>query len=184
MFESIQPSLSVQEYLDLEKSSKERHENIGGHLYAIAEASQRHSRITGNIFTALWALSNGLGCRIFQNGMRLRIGEATFYYPDVMVVCEQEEPDPYFEVNPCILIEVLSPSTKTVDLREKMLEYKRLPSLHTYLIIDPESLFVRHLWRDEEGVWQQEGITGSGDLPLPYLNATLSLSQIYRNVFN
>ena len=78
---------------------------------------------------------------------------------------------------------MLSPSTKSIDVREKMLEYKRLPSLQSYLIIDAESLMVRHCWHDEKGEWQQEDITSSGDIALPCLDTVLSLAQIYRNVF-
>lgn len=183
MFESIRLSLSVQEYLDSEKSSKERHEYLDGYLHAMAGGSGRHNRIAGNIYVAAWNATLEVPCRVYQEGMKLRIGEAAFYYPDVMVVCDEEQPDPYFETDPCILVKVLSPSTKSIDVREKMLEYKRLPSLQTYLIIDAESLMVRRYWRDEKGEWMQEDITGSGNIPLPCLNDTLSLTQIYRNVF-
>ena len=183
MFESIRPSLSVQEYLALEKTAEERHEYVDGYLYAMAGASQRHSRIAGNIFANVWQSALGKNCRVHQNDMRLRVGKTAFYYPDVMVVCNKEEPDPYFETEPCILVEVLSPSTTHIDVREKLREYKRLSSLGTYLIIDPDSLFVRHFWRDNEGVWQQEDITGSGDISLSCLESTLSLTQVYRNVF-
>lgn len=182
MFESVRPDLSVQAYLDSEKSSKERREYLGGYLYAMAGGTGRHNRISLNVAATFLGASSS-GCRVYQEGMKLRIGEAIFYYPDVMVVCGKEQPDPYFETEPCVLVEVLSPSTKQTDLREKMLEYKRLPSLETYLIVDPDSLFIRHFWCDDGGAWQQQDITGSGDIVLPCLESTLTLSQVYQNVF-
>ena len=183
MIKSLQAALSAENYLELEESSEERHEFLGGYLYAMAGGSQKHSRIVGNIFATLWQKAVDKNCRIHQEGMKLRVEASAFYYPDVMVVCGKEEPDPYFETEPCILVEVLSPSTKHIDVREKMLEYKRLPNLQTYLIVDPDSLFVRHLWRDAEGDWQQQDVTGSGDLDMPCLGTSLKLSQIYRGVF-
>ncbi|CAN5795451.1 Uma2 family endonuclease [soil metagenome] len=183
MIKPLQSVLSPEDYLEMEKSSEERHEFLSGYMYAMAGASQRHSRIVGNIFATLWQTALNKSCRVHQADMKLRVETSAFYYPDVMVVCDKEEPDPYFETEPCILVEVLSPSTKHIDVREKMLEYKRLPSLQTYLIVDLDSLFVRHLWRDDAGEWQQQDTTGSGTLDMPCLGATLKLSQIYRGVF-
>ena len=182
MIRPLQSVLSADEYLELEKSSEKRHEYVEGRLYAMAGGSGRHNRVSLNIAAAFLAVASSK-CRVYQEGMKLQVGETVFYYPDVMVVCDKEEPDPYFETEPCILVEVVSPSTKHIDVREKMLEYKRLPSLQTYLIVDPDSLFVRHLWRDAEGDWQQQDVTGSGDLDMPCLGTSLKLSQIYRGVF-
>lgn len=183
MIKPLQSVLSPEHYLELEKSSEERHEFLSGYMHAVAGGTRRHNQIAGNIFANFWTAALNTSCRVFQEGMTLRAGELAFYYPDVRVVCDKEEPDPYFETDPCILVEVLSPSTKHIDVREKMLEYKRLPSLQTYLIVDPDSLFVRHLWRDDAGEWQQQDVTGSGTLAMPCLGTPLKLSQIYRGVF-
>ena len=183
MIKPLESVLSAEDYLELERSSEQRREFLNGYMYAMAGGTRRHNQIAGNIFATFWTAALTTSCRVFQEGMKLRAGEFAFYYPDVMVVCDKAEPDPYYETEPCILVEVLSPSTQHIDVREKMLEYKRLPSLQTYLIIDPDSLFVRHLWRDAAGDWQQQDITGSGDLAMPCLGTPLKLSQIYRGVF-
>ncbi len=115
--------------------------------------------------------------------MKLRTSESIFHYPDVMVVCGCDEPGPFFETEPCILVEVLSPSTKGTDLREKLTAYKSLPSVQTYLIVDAERLAVQRFWVEPDGRWQQEDLTGDGDIPLLRLGGVLSLPQIYRGVF-
>ncbi len=116
--------------------------------------------------------------------MKLRTEDNVFYYPDVMAVCNKPEPDPFFETEPCILVEVLLPSTKNTDLREKLTAYKSLPSVQTYLIVEAERLAVRRFWVDETRRWKQEDLTGDGDIPLPCLGGELSLPQIYRDVFS
>lgn len=182
-------AISVKEYLESEPSSPVRREYVGGQIYAMAGGSSRHNRIALGIAAYLLGLGRP-NCRIYQEGMKLHIGreqkndaDKLFYYPDVMVVCNKSEPDPYFETEPCILVEVLSPSTATIDLREKRLEYARIPSLQTYLIVDPDSYFVRHFWRDAEGNWQHQDYSGDGEIPLPCLDTVLKLPQIYRGIF-
>lgn len=175
--------MSAEQYLAFEERSELRHEFVAGSVHAMAGGSGRHNRIAGNTFAQFWNLAQDKPCRVYQEGMKLRAAESVFYYPDVMVVCNKEEPDPYFETEPCILVEVLSPSTKDIDLREKLLSYKSLPSVQAYLAIDAERVAVQHFWCDELGTWQQQTHSGEGEIKLPCLNNTISLAQIYRSVF-
>jgi Uma2 family endonuclease len=174
--------MTVEDYLAFEKDAELRHEYLGGFLHLMAGGSGRHNRISLNIAATCLGLAPA-ACRVYREGMKLRADETTFYYPDVMVVCDKDTPDLFFESEPCILVEVLSSSTKTIDVREKLLQYKRLPSLQNYLIVDQESLLVRHLWRDDEGHWQQEDLSGSATISLPCLSGKISLQDIYRGIF-
>jgi Uma2 family endonuclease len=61
-------------------------------------------------------------------------------YPDVVVTCHPQDLAPdaqkdYVEA-PTLLLEVLSDSTEPVDRLEKLLPYRRLPSLHKYALIN------------------------------------------------
>ncbi|MCA9836013.1 MAG: Uma2 family endonuclease [Trueperaceae bacterium] len=182
MFKLPEQALSPEDYLVFEAQSETRHEYIGGTLHAMAGGTIRHNRISLNIAAYFLSIAPE-ACRVYQEGMKLRVAENVFYYPDVMVVCHKPEQNPYFETEPCILVEVLSQSTKDIDLREKMLSYKSLPSAELYLIVDTERLAVRQYWRDGEGKWQLQEHAGDGDIALPCLSGVLSLPQIYRNVF-
>lgn len=179
----LSPFMALDVYLELEQTLTTRHEYVGGYRYAVQAESSRHNRVALNIATHLLNLAESRPCRVYQTGTKLRAGESLFYYPDVMVVCDKPEPDSYFELEPCILVEVLSPGTKYTDLREKLTAYKSLPSVQTYLIVEAERLAVRHIAKRADGTWLQEDLTGDGDIPLPCLGGVLSLPQIYRNVF-
>ena len=116
--------MAVTEYLESEIGSAVRREYVGGQVYAMAGSSPRYSRIAGNIHAHFWQLAQNRPCRVRQEAVKLRIGtdedpEVAFYYPDVMVVCDKTPPHEYCETEPCILVEVLSPSTVNTDLREK-----------------------------------------------------------------
>lgn len=176
--------LSAEEYLKLEETVTTKHEYVGGQIYDHAGASDRHNRIAGNIFARLWNAARGGPCRVYMSDMKLRVPDDAFYYPDVMVACEPPETDnPLFRSDPCLVMEVTSPSTKSIDRREKLLAYRKLPSLKAYLIVDQESLRVERHWRDEAGQWwQAEAVGTEGIVPVPCPEIELTLPQIYEGL--
>jgi Uma2 family endonuclease len=104
------------------------------------------------------------------------------YYPDVMVVCESSSDDPYVEQEPCLIVEVFSPSTEGTDSREKVAAYKRIPSLKAYLIVDQERPRVERHFRTDQGDWLQEDLIGDGDFLVPCPPIHLTLARIYRSL--
>jgi Uma2 family endonuclease len=174
-------ALSVEEYLRLEEASLERNEYVAGQIYALAGASLRHNRILGNIFGRLWAVARGGPCRVYAAEVKLRAADDVIYYPDVMVACGSETGHPLLEHAPCLVVEVISPSTGAIDRREKLAAYKRLPSLQAYLIVDQDQRRVERYWR-EEGEWWEQEIAEQGVVPIPCPATQLSLEEIYEGV--
>lgn len=83
----------------------------------------------GNLHYLLYPLARRKGCRLYVADMKLRVGEATFYYPDLTAVCAPPPENPFYEEAACLVVEVLSPATEGVDRREKLWRYLSLPSL-------------------------------------------------------
>ena len=145
-------SLSEAEYLESEDLAPRKREYVAGEIYAMAGASARHNRISGNAYTKLDAATRGTPCEIFIADMKVKV-EAwrAFYYPDVMLVCPQPGDDhPLYRTRPCLIVEVLSPSTASIDEREKWLHYRDLPSLRYYLLIDSEKRHARIRSREDD----------------------------------
>ncbi len=170
--------MSVEDYLEMEKTATVRHEYVAGEVYAMVGVSRRHSRIAGNVFRLLAVASAGGSCRVHQSDMKLQI-EDVFYYPDVMVACEDEPEDPYYEDSPCLVVEVVSPSTESTDRREKLAAYKRIPGLKAYLIVDQDRMRVERHFRDEEGVWLRADLVDEGRFSVPCPEMSLTLAEIY-----
>lgn len=181
MAESVapHPPLRVEQYLELERDAPVRHEFVGGKLYAMSGDSRRHNRIAGNIYIELRAAASGTACRVYMSDMKVQTADEAFYYPDVMVACEAEPDDPYLEHAPCVVVEVVSPSTEMIDRREKLAAYKRMPSLRAYLIVDQDSPRVERHFRDETGQWLQSDVIGTGAFPVPCVDTELTLLDIY-----
>ncbi len=171
--------LSVEEYLELEKSATVKHEYVGGEIHAMVGASRRHNRIAGNIFRKLADAAEGGPCRVYISDMKLQI-EDVFYYPDVMVACGEPPENEYLEDEPCLVVEVTSPGTETIDRREKLANYQGISSLRAYVIVAQERRWVSHYQRDESGVWLRGDLVEEGgfDVPCPP-GGRLTLDEIY-----
>src|SRR5215472_9468794 len=134
--------MTFEEFLAFEEASPTKHELVAGYVFdwnggeirGLAGATRRHNGIAGNIFARLWNARRG-GCQVYGSDMRLRVRDTASYYPDVQVVCDPTDTNEQFTSRPCLIVEVLSPSTASVDRREKLLEYQSLDSLRAYLIV-------------------------------------------------
>jgi Uma2 family endonuclease len=178
-------SYSTAEYLDMEFDSSVKHEYIAGEVYAMSGASERHNRIAGNAYYRFRTAARGGPCGVYISDMKLRIqAQNSFYYPDVMLTCQADDDHPLYKTAPCIVVEVLSPSTAAIDRREKWLAYRGIASLTAYLLIDAEQRRAEYFQRDETGGWKQGVLEGDEILNLQCgaLNIPLSLDDLYEDV--
>ena len=179
----LQP-LSEEAYLSAERCSALKHEYVDGQVYALAGAADRHNLISMNIAGYLWGASRGGPCRVYSSDMKVRVQNdltSRFYYPDVMVTCDPDDTEDYFKVSPCLIAEILSPSTQGTDRREKLFAYQSVPSLNYYLIVEPDERFVELYRRDAQGWWYHE-FREDGVLKLECPKLELSLAQIYEGL--
>ena len=113
--------------------------------------------------------------------MRLRIGDDAVYYPDGQVVCEPEDAEQRYTTAPCVVVEVLSPSTESIDLREKLVAYRRISSLQAYVIVYRDQRRVLCHWR-EDTVWYDALIGAGGRVKFPCPAVELTLAEIYEGL--
>lgn len=168
--------VSLAEYLRSEPDSRQRREYVRGTVRAIARASEQHNRLAGRVYARLLQAEDR-GCRAFIGDMRLDIGDVQ-YYPDVILVCQD---DPYQKRHPCVLVEVLSPSTRNTDLLEKRLAYTGIESLQLYLILEPQHPKVVGYYRIPEG-FEERQWEGEGTVEVPCAGISLELSELYQNL--
>ena len=174
--------ISPEEYLEGERLSEIRREYVDGYVYAMAGASDDHNRIALNLATELQTALRGKRCEAFTNDMKLRMPPAipeAFYYPDVLVACEETDNARYFREQPSILFEVLSPETERIDRREKANAHRQIPSVKVYVLLEQDRIAVTVL-RNAEAGWTTESIEGKdARLRLPEISVEISLERIY-----
>lgn len=176
--------ISEQEYLEGEKFAEERHEYVDGVAYAMAGASRRHNSIAFNIAFQLRLASRDKPCDIHLSDVKARAQRSkAYYYPDVIVSCEQDEADEYYLEKPCLIVEVTSQATQWKDFTEKAVAYQKLASLQVYLIVAQDQPLVTMYYRDEESGWEVARFDDMGQsLTLPCPDSTLTLAEIYEGI--
>jgi Uma2 family endonuclease len=177
--------LSEEEYLATEESAAVRHEYVDGQIFAMAGAGKRHNRIVTNLAFHLRGPARGGPCGVYVNDMKLRLEwRKSFYYPDVMLGCERDDSHDLYLERPCLVAEVLSPSTETVDKREKLNAYQSMPSLRYILLVSSSSADATYYVRNAADEWEIARLEENEVLLVECggYRAALSLEDIYEDV--
>jgi Uma2 family endonuclease len=127
----------------------------------------------------------GSGCRPFNSDTKIRVRLPThvrFYYPDASVICRPNPQSDSFQDEPAAIVEVLSRKTRRIDEGEKKDAYLTIPSLSAYLLVEQEMPAVVVHRRTEQGFVREvyEGL--SAVIPLPDLDTSLPLAELYDGV--
>lgn len=179
----LKTKISVEDYLEGEKISPVKHEYIDGEVFAMAGTSDRHNRIAGDIYTALAVHLRNSPCEPFSSDIKVQAARNVFYYPDILVSCEENPESPYFRNQPILIIEITSPSTEKVDRREKLLFYLQMPSVQEYAIVDQKKMAVEVHRRQPDGRWITYYFDESDDIvEFASVGLSLPLTEIYRRV--
>jgi Uma2 family endonuclease len=181
------PTLSSEEYVDLERTSEIRHEFLDGVVYAMAGESPAHSTICFNLAVSTGTQIIDKSCRGFSPNMKVRAGASGLYaYPDLMIVCgEPRFHDEHGDilVNPTVIFEVLSPSTEKYDRNEKFMRYRnQIETLRDYVMVAQDRPHVEHHSRQVDGSWRRTDVSGlENTLQLASIECQVPLADIYRN---
>lgn len=186
---STQPKhrYAADEYLELDRAAEVRSEFVDGEIYGMAGASARHVQIVGNLVRGLGNRLLERPCVVYSSDLRVCVDRKRMYaYPDVAVVCEEPQ---FLDVemdtllNPVLIIEVLSESTKNYDRGEKFLRYRSLPSFREYILVAQDRVYVEHLLKQDDGTWVfSETGDPSGVVEIASVGCRIPLSEIYLKV--
>jgi Uma2 family endonuclease len=185
---TLAPScLTVKEYLLKESQADEKSELIEGVLVPMAGASANHNRIVINFSRLLPPEIPGQTVDIFISDMRLGLPDyATYTYPDIVVVRGEpqfQSPKQTEVLNPCLLVEVLSPSTDRYDKTDKFRLYRSLPSLEEYLLISQTDYLVQQYTKVDDRRWLlQDWIGLEAIFTLSSLGVEIALQDLYKRV--
>jgi Uma2 family endonuclease len=140
--------MTVDQYLAWAERRPGRYELVNGAVLEMSPETAGHAKRKAAVYVALMTAirRNGVNCHALPDGMTVRIDETTAFEPDAVGYCGEEMDPAEIEVfNPVIVAEVLSPSTRHVDLSAKLAGYLRVPGIMHYLIVDPvQPLIVHH----------------------------------------
>ncbi|MGI8668644.1 MAG: Uma2 family endonuclease [Aridibacter sp.] len=174
------------DYLEFERNADTKHEFRNGKIVAMAGASDMHNVISSNIYGEIYIKLKGSECRPFSSDMRVKAETGSYFYPDIVITCgerefEDEENDVL--INPKVIVEVLSKSTKLKDRNEKFDSYLKLESLTDYVLVEQNEMRIEHYFRTDENEWKFRLLENAEDeLVFNSINCKVFLNEIYTEV--
>jgi Uma2 family endonuclease len=109
-----------------------------------------------------------LDCEALADGMTVEVDADTDYEPDAVVnYGPRLHPDATVATNPVIVVEVLSPSTQSVDSSEQLADHFRVPSIQHYLKVRARRQEIIHHWREGDEIVSRAVNVGSIQLDPP-----------------
>jgi Uma2 family endonuclease len=157
---------TYEDYLRLPDDGQ-RYEVIRGVLYVAPAPNYDHQLAHSQLFRALsnYIVENRLGVLLSAPfDVILPEGIATPVEPDLLFIKEEDRPrrgDKNFEGVPDLLVEILSPSTRSYDRKTKLAAYRDAGVPELWLV-DPQTFsVVIYGWKDEQFTELERG--GEGD---------------------
>jgi Uma2 family endonuclease len=175
--------MTLAEFLEWERAEDGRHEFYRGETFAMVGGTARHNRVILNLASRIGEHLDGTQCQVFAENMKVQLASEAVLYPDVMVTCGKADAGDEQSVNdPKLVIEVLSPSTKGYDKRDKFILYRTLSSLREYVLIDPATRVVEVFTLADAGTWLLTDQSEAGDLRLASIDCAMPMAQVFKGV--
>ena len=182
-----QQTYTLDEYFAQEISSPDRHEYRNGEIILMTGGTPNHNQITLNLAGALNFALRRQPYHVFVTDQRLWVPQMQLHtYPDVMIIqqpIELEEGRNDTVMNPLVIAEVLSKSTRSYDKDEKFAAYRSIPSFSEYIIIEQVEPHVEHYTKTEGQAWlfrEYDGLDAT--LSLDKIEFTIALADLYDKV--
>ena len=169
---------TYEDYLDIDRTTKERVELIDGRIYMMAGASAAHQDTVLNIALILKNLSKEKErClpRIAPFDLKLFNGsDRNVVQPDVMLFCEDED-------IPCAIFEVLSDSTAHKDKSVKKALYERF-GIKEYFLVDTTLKIVDKYELERGRYYYVQGFSIEDDMPVGCLDDDICIAEVFENI--
>jgi len=182
--ENSPQKFTPEEYLDWEEEQQIKHEYLGGQVYAMSGGTVNHGRIAANFIIIFGNHLRGSGCRVQTSDVKVEIPKFREYvYPDVSVTCDERDKTATKSIShPCLIVEVLSPSTEGYDRGGKFKLYQRSESLQDYVLVNAEKMEVDLYRKNEQGKWEIINYELENLVELQSVNLTFAIEQIYDGI--
>lgn len=174
--------VTVEEYFELDESNPDvRYEYIDGHIRMLSGGTPDHAKIAANLIIAIGSqLSDS--CSIYTSDVRVQLAEDRYVRPDVSVSCDTRDQNQKKVIQyPCLVIEVLSPSTEAYDRSKKLLYYQACPSIQEYVLVNTHFQWVEVFRRNSNNLWVHHAFELDDEIELTSVGSRFPIVKVYRN---
>lgn len=176
--------MSFEEFAEWIPKASAKHEFLRGLVYGMAGGTHAHSVLAAAMTTQLSLHFLPKGCDVLTSDLLVQTpSRSAAFFPDVSVVCgplDSTQMQATMISNPCIIVEVMSKSTRNYDQGDKLIEYRRIPTLQYYILVDSQQFCMYVYARQANRTWQViELIERDSVLQLPVYDVSIPLSDIF-----
>jgi Uma2 family endonuclease len=179
------PRFTPTEYLAWEEQQELRHEYINGEVYAMTGGTVNHGEIAVNFATILRNHLEDNGCRVLSSDVKVNIQNSNDYvYPDLSITCDPKDRGATeFISHPCIVVEVLSPSTEAYDRGNKFNLYRRSDaSLQEYILVSTTEIAIDIYRKNERGRWEINNYRAGDSIELESIDLTFPIERVFKGI--
>ena len=176
--------VTLERYFEISAESHTRVEYLDGELFYMSGVRYAHGKIQMLIGALLVGHLDDNEYDVLSSNVCIRPRQMAYFFPDLTVVRGKPRfaPGRNDLLNPVLVVEVLSPSTRNHDLDNKLPVYRAMPSLEHILIVEQNRPSVVQHSRAGDA-WTQHQYSELDDIvSLDSLGASLSLAQFYRGI--
>jgi Uma2 family endonuclease len=178
------PRFTPEEYLAWEETQEIRYQYINGEVYAMTGGTVNHGRIGANLITMLRTHLRGSGCLVQTSDVKVSIQNSSDYvYPDMSVTCDRRDRTATsFISHPCLIVEVLSPSTEAYDRGDKFALYGRSDNLQDYVLVHSDKVALDLYSKNDRGKWEITNYRAGSLVELASIDLKFPIEEVFEDI--
>ena len=178
----VHKPMTLAEFLEWESKQELRYEFDGSQPIAMAGGTAAHAGIQRNLARTLGDRLEGKQCTFFGSDLKIEVENATkSRYPDGFVVCSPVANAATIVRDPVVIFEILSPSTASTNRITKNQEYRNIPSVQRYIMIEQDKIAATVFAR-VAGDWIGHILFEDAILSMPEIGIELPLAELYKGI--
>ena len=177
------PVMTREQFFEWVQTQEGRYEFDGFQPVAMQGGSNNHSQTAQNIYFALRTRLKGSSCKpLGPDAGVATVGNAV-RYPDALVTCSKIPGADYLVPGVVVVFEILSPTSGRNDRIVKLREYRAVPSIRRYVILEYLGIGLTVFERaDADGHWTATALTGEDVLHMPEIGIEVPVAEFYEGV--
>jgi Uma2 family endonuclease len=177
------PRMTREEFFNWAQGQDIRYEFDGFEPVAMTGGNINHSQITQNILVSLRTHLRGGNCRpLGPDAGVATVGNAV-RYPDALVTCDKVRGSDLTVSGVIVVFEVLSPTSGRTDRIVKLREYRAVPTIRCYVILEHNNagltVFTR---RRQDEDWTARALTIEDTVQLSEIGIEIPVAEFYEDV--
>ena len=181
--DTVVKPMTQTEFLDWAQTQEGRYEFDGFQPVAMTGGTGNHGRISRNLITLLTIKLRGSPCEPSgSDGPGVSTIDNKIRYPEAAVTCTPYGGRDHLLPNPVVVFEVLSDSTRHIDLTLKLVEYAAVPTIKRYILIEQDAIAVTVHARQANEPWNTIVLLAGSTLSLPESGIELLVTDLYEGV--